>query len=455
MRVILTVEAGPHEGREFAFEQHDTFIVGRAKEAHFQLPFKDKFISRFHFIVEVNPPQCCLVDMGSTNGTRVNGKRVERGLLADGDRIAAGKTVLRVTVEGAEAETSAVDDGPAHPEVETVPPGADVSATWLAGSTAAHHPGEATAAACPVCARPIPSGAGPGLCEACRTQAEGEGPKVGGYRVLRELGRGGMGVVALALREADGAPVALKTITPAFAGAPGLVGRFLREAEILRQLDHPNIVAFRELGEADGRLFVAMDYVAGTDAARLLLQHGPLPVARAVGMTCQLLQALDYAHAKRFIHRDIKPANLLVARVEGREVVRLADFGLARMYQASRLSGLSFNGQLGGTFGYMAPEQITHLRDARPPVDQYAAAATLYKLLTDHGVYDFPTRLERQISMILQDDPVPIVNRRPDVPPGLAAVIHRGLARDPAARFADVQEMRRALLPFLGGSTAR
>src|SRR5262249_39332353 len=144
---------------------------------------------------------------------------------------------------------------------------------------------------------------------------------------------------------------------------------------------HPNIVAFQEMGESEGRLYFAMDYVRGTDAAALLKEHGPLPVARAVGLVRQMLRALDYAHAKQFVHRDIKPANLLVAGAGGQETARLADFGLARVYQASQLSGLTMTGDIGGTVAFMAPEQITNYREAKPPVDQYAAAASLYNLL--------------------------------------------------------------------------
>jgi serine/threonine-protein kinase len=112
------------------------------------------------------------------------------------------------------------------------------------------------------------------------------------------------------------------------------------------------------------------------------------------------------------------------------------------------MSGLTMKGDLGGTFAFMAPEQVTDLRDARPPVDQYSAGATLYKLLTDRYIYDLPTHCTGQINTILNEDPIPILKRRPDLPQGLAEVIHRSLARDPNARFKNVREMRRALVPF-------
>src|SRR5437899_11389573 len=119
MRVTLTVIGGPHEGQTFSFSGHDTFLVGRSKRAHFRLPAKDRYFSRVHFLVEVNPPQCRLMDMGSRNGTYVNGKRVEDTIdLKDKDQIRAGRTVLRVGVEA----TAEVEHGPEPEPIPTPEP---------------------------------------------------------------------------------------------------------------------------------------------------------------------------------------------------------------------------------------------------------------------------------------------------------------------------------------------
>jgi len=258
-----------------------------------------------------------------------------------------------------------------------------------------------------------------------------------------------MGVVFLALRNANGLLVALKTVKPAMVGSKVQIERFLREARILEQLDHSNIVAFREMGETKGLLYFAMDFVPGTDVSDLQAQNGgPLPVARAVGLACQMLEGLEYAHARKIVHRDIKPANLLVEQRGGRDVLRVTDFGLARTYQASQISGLMMGGDIGGTVAFMAPEQVTHFRDAKPPVDQYAASATLYRLLTNQNIYNLTGQLPQQLLMIMQDDPVPILSRRADLPRELAAIIHRGIARNPGDRFADVKAMRLALAEF-------
>jgi serine/threonine-protein kinase len=311
---------------------------------------------------------------------------------------------------------------------------------------------------CLVCLTPVPvqpsaldgpTAKLPPICPACWEQLRNQHQPIAGYMILKKLGHGGMGVVQLAIRTVDNSLVALKTIIPSVAGSQTKVERFLREADILQTLDHPNIVSFRDMGSSNGQLYFAMDYVPGTDAAHLLRQNGgPLPIPRAVNLVCQLLDALDYAHSKGFVHRDIKPANLMVTRADGRELVKLADFGLARVYQASELSGLTMMGDMGGTLAFMAPEQITHFREAKPAADLYASAATLYNLITDKFVHDLPKPAEQRLLMILTDEAVRIQSRRRDIPDALSDIIHRSLAKDPELRFADAKSMRMALLPF-------
>jgi serine/threonine-protein kinase len=288
------------------------------------------------------------------------------------------------------------------------------------------------------------------ICPSCQALMLAHPQVLPGYRLVRELGRGGMGVVYLAVREHDGAVLAVKTVMPGLAGTSDLVDRFLREARVLEALDHPHIVTFRDMGEANGLLYFAMDYIRGIDAARLVAKTEPLGVDRAVGLIAQVLQALDYAHAKRFVHRDVKPANILITRRDGEEHACLADFGLARIYQASQISGLTATGVVGGTPAFMAPEQVTNYRDAKPAADQYAAAATLYTLLTGALTHNFAQSSYERLVQLLHDDPVPIQQRRPNLPDALADAIHRALARDSADRFPDARTFRRALLAAAG-----
>lgn len=431
MQITLIVTDGPHRGRAFTFSEHSTFLVGRNPQAHFALPDRDPYFSRWHFLVEVNPPLCRLQDLGSRNGTMVNGVRVTAADLRNGDRIEAGHTAFAVHI-GAADPAAPTDHGPpvtldAPVPAPHIPTGPGVTATL---------PGPARSGSPPTV---------PGAPPTARPTTPLPPPTVPGYRLETEVGRGGMGVVYRAVELAGGATVAVKTVTPAGSPSRGAVERFLREVDILRGLTHAHIVGFRAAGETGGHLWFAMEFVPGTDAAAILAREGPLPAGRAVRWACQLLEALDHAHRAGFVHRDLKPGNLLVGPGDA---IKLADFGLARAWQASPLSGLTVTGSAGGTPAYMPPEQVLDFRTARPPADQYGAAAALYHLLTGRFVYDDCATPADWFRKILSEPPVPLTVRRPDLPAGLASVVGRALAREPGDRYPDTRAFRAALLPF-------
>ncbi|HEX4608669.1 MAG TPA: FHA domain-containing serine/threonine-protein kinase [Urbifossiella sp.] len=399
MKIKLVVTAGPFKGREFEFDGHDTLLVGRTADAHLQLSFDDPYFSRRHFLVEVNPPRCRVIDLNSRNGTLKNGTRVQTAEVHDGDEIGAGHTVFKVSIVA-----------PRVPEPMTL----DLPVAPAVGLTADYH----------------------------------SFPPVSGYRIDSELGRGGMGVVYRARRDRDGQMVALKTIAPARKANRKQIDRFLRECRILADLNHPNIVGFREVGEAEGLLFLAMELVDGHDLAARLKANGPEHPRTAVRIICQVLGGLAHAHEKGFVHRDIKPANILIGRCGDKQVTKLADFGLARVYEASGLSGLTMQGEVGGTPWFMAPEQVTHYRRVKPAADQYSAAATLYRLLTNHNTHDFPKDIGAQLAHLVTEKPIPISDRAADLPPGLDAVLHKALSREPGHRYRNVTDFRGALKRF-------
>ena len=186
----------------------------------------------------------------------------------------------------------------------------------------------------------------------------------------------------------------------------------------------------------------------GRTSARRLKATGPLDVRTAVRMICQMLAGLAHAHAKGFVHRDIKPSNILIGSEGTKRVAKLADFGLARVCESSQISGLTMQGEVGGTPAFMAPEQATHYREAKPAADQYSAAATLYTMLTNRYTHDLPKYIGEQIAHLVTAAPVPIAERKPDIPAKLAEVIHKALSREPEDRYPDVLAFRRELKRF-------
>jgi serine/threonine-protein kinase len=395
--ITLEVTAGPHQGAHFEFRQHESFLVGRAPDVHLQL-LEDAHFSRHHFLLEVNPPRCYLRDLGSSNGTYVNGQKASACYLKDGDVISGGRTRLRIGIPAFDAP-SLPPSGLARAVPGTVPPG---------------------------------------------------GLRVPGYDLERLLGQGGMGVVFLARRQATGQPCALKVILPECAVDEGAMKRFLREVGVLSRLVHPRIVAFHEMGIHLGQLFFAMDYVETIDLPAVLAELIPAGrVALACSLTCEVLEGLEYAHGQGFVHRDIKPANVLVSQDSTGIGARLADFGLAKNYENAGFSGMTHEGALIGTLPFMAPEQVIDARRARPAVDLYAVGATLYQLLAGTHAHAFERRKD-PLAVILQDDPVPLRRRCGWVPEGLEALVARALARDPNDRFPTAAAMRQALLPFAG-----
>lgn len=399
MLVTLSVVAGPHAGKEFRFEGRDTFLVGRATDCHFRLSHDDPYFSRRHFLVEIIPPRCRVTDLQSRNGTYLNGSRVEQKELRHGDEIRAGHTTFRVHMEGA-------SEGPS---------------TW--------------------------SAAPPNLSDASLPPVANE-QQIAGFRLLEELGRGHMGVVHRAIRLADQAVVAIKQITATAGASDRSAARFVREATVLGQLRHPNIVGFLGGGASGARIYLVMEYLTGPDLAGLLKKQGPRPVGQAVKWICQVLDGLQYAHDCGFVHRDIKPGNIVLHQAPNETVAKLADFGLARAFEASWMSGLTMQGEVGGTPAFMAPEQVTHYRDVSPAADQYSVAATLYNLLTNEVPHDLRGGPALAFVRVLTAKPIPIQDWRPKIDPGLAGIIHRALAREVADRFPSAKAFRQALLPF-------
>lgn len=279
-----------------------------------------------------------------------------------------------------------------------------------------------------------------------------EGEVIAGYTILRSLGHGGMGEVYLAQHPRLPRHDALKVLTSAVSADDEYRQRFQREADLAASLWHPHIVSVHDRGDSDGLLWISMDFVEGTDAARLLAQRYPhgMPPDVVVRIITAVASALDHAHERGLYHRDVKPANILIANPGSPdERAMLADFGIAR--QEGDASGLTGTNMTVGTVAYAAPEQLRgdHI-DGRS--DQYALAATAYQLLT--GTPPFAhSNPAVVISAHLTSDPPAIGAVRPELST-LGPVLGRALAKSPDQRFDRCVDFARALEHRIGAGDA-
>ena len=261
----------------------------------------------------------------------------------------------------------------------------------------------------------------------------------GRYTLERELGRGGMATVWLARDLKHDRAVALKVLRPEIAQALG-PERFLQEIELTTRLRHPCLIPLLESGDADGQLFYVMPCIAGESLRDRLRRDKQLPLADALRITCEVAEALSYAHRQGVVHRDVKPENILLEA--GHAVV--ADFGLAKALTVAGGKKLTDTGITVGTPAYMSPEQGAGSRELDERSDLYSLATVLYEMLA--GDPPFSGVNGQAILLRKAADPVPRLRTvRPDVPPPLEQVIERALARAPADRFATVGEFAVAL----------
>jgi serine/threonine protein kinase/DNA-binding beta-propeller fold protein YncE len=273
------------------------------------------------------------------------------------------------------------------------------------------------------------------------------GSVLAGYRIEGLAGEGGMGRVYRATQIALSRQVAVKLIAPELASEPDFRARFTRESRLTAAIEHPNVIPVYEAGEADGRLFIAMRWVEGTDLRSVILTEGRLEPGRAVAIAEQVAAALDAAHMGGLVHRDVKPANVMLTSTHGQEHVYLTDFGLTK--RAGSETALTRTGAFVGTPDYMPPEQIKGERaDAR--TDVYALGCLLFHALTGRTPYDRDTEVAKMYAQ-LHDPPPKASETAPGTPPVLDAVIARALAKDADERYPSAGDLGRAARAALTG----
>jgi hypothetical protein len=305
----------------------------------------------------------------------------------------------------------------------------------------------------------------------------------GRYRILEKLGEGGMGAVYKAHDTQLDRDVAVKVLPARSLNDTDAIARFQREARALAKLSHPNIIQAYDNGVDKGRHFLVMEYVEGASLAAILREQGAIPPTLAADMIYQAALGLQHAHAKGLVHRDLKPANLLLSAVQSlagppapaakeqarlspglttdyaapatspKGIVKILDLGLARFLQDQLgNSQVTKEGICVGTPDYMAPEQFRDALHADARTDIYGLGCTLYQLIS--GTVPFPgSSFSEKADAHAKKEPIPLEERCPEVPAGLAFVVSKMMAKHPADRFQTAVEVAEALAPYVAGAS--
>ncbi|UNU26309.1 protein kinase domain-containing protein [Microcoleus vaginatus] len=445
-KVTLTITSGNLKGREFTFDTGTTCIIGRAKDCYPKIPDDEKHrtISRYHCLLDINPPDIRVRDFGSKNGTFVNGKKIGQREpnqtpeeaaqiqfpeydLQGGDEFTLSDTSFRV---GIAIEPEMVKT--AEHQIPPVIPSTQAN-LWE-------------------------------MLKAFLLKAVANESNIGvlgDYVLLKELGRGGFSLVYLARHKQTNEQVALKVMLPKVAANQRAVNWFLREVENKKVLKHPNVVGLKEFGYADETFFFTMEYCDGGSVVDLMEKRGcsTLPIGEAVAIILQVLDGLTYTHnaeipnvrladgsfvkGRGLIHRDLKPGNIFLANVGGKQVAKIGDYGLAKAFDQAGLSGQTMTGNVVGTPYFLPRQQVVDYKYAQPDGDVWAAVACLYVMITGYSPRNFPD--QDPFLAVLPTDAVPVDDRTSAIPQPLATVIDRALIDNPNIYYKSAAEFKQAL----------
>jgi serine/threonine-protein kinase len=526
-KVIVTVLKGQDRGKAFEFSGERSFTIGREKGCAVHL--SEKTVSRNHCGMKIVPPDITFYDAGSLNGTWLNGKEIVKGRgalsreeaaklehktfsLHNGDVLGIGSDVeLKFAVLTpdycADCLGEIEDDGEYLNsegakicaqcyEKKKVDPFATVKSDLQADQ------GDATVPAKPAQGGPVCTICGalltdikPGqarICDKCKKpddvldriirkekeEYSGKIPPVidlKSYRQVKELGRGGMGVVYLMENIQTGHKAALKYMLPGESVDETARKIFLRETDVGSRLDHPHVIKQYGSGSIGDSFYILMEFCAGSSVDKAMQKIGallgqpdflaPLPERIAVDITLQVLDGLVYTHGQTVIHRDIKPFNFFIANefhpekyiargpgrgviqfnegayvndVSAHPVVKVADFGLAKAYDSGSFSR---TGDFKGTLSFSPRQQIRDSKYAEKEVDVWAAAASLYFMLTGRT----PKPIRNRLTMfedLLRGQATPILQVHPGINPALAKIIDEALADNPVIKIKDAGELK-------------
>ncbi len=426
-------------------------MIGRLSaegEGEGTLAVDDAALSRRHCAVSNEHGPLVVEDLGSRNGTYVNGDRVVREILRPGDEIEIGET--RVFVHASGVHTLGAH-APGAPDLGV----RSTTELWRAEGL------------CALCGKVVSAtalGAGEAqrtergiICPKCLEVALVPGRTLGGYRIIEQIGRGGMAEVYRAEEAASHRIVALKTLLDPRNASEAARSRFVREARASASLEHPNLVRVYDAGEESGIPYIVMEYIEGDDLAAILARHGRLDAARAVGIAIDIASALAYAHAHGVVHRDVKPGNIILDLTYGR--ARLLDLGVAKVHDPdvrrghgdrTERPGLDEPSRLTrvgvglGTLDYAAPEQLESARDVDARADVYALGATLFRAVTGERLFSGERELDVARAVLSEPLAWPKGAERL-VPRPLRKVVERAMRKKPQDRSPRALDLRAAL----------
>lgn len=507
MKISLFVIDGPETGKKFDFTHTDIFLVGRSSRAHLKFnPTADPAISRTHFLLNIRPPRATIIDLNSKNGTFVNGRRVDKAELKDGDEIKMGRSKIKIAILGEKAggvsmavcsicgkhlpagAGKQVPDKDGVLEMVCDPCSrkkrigpkfvgsrkSDGDAIGQLQDWAFSRAVKPSPPQCCSCGADLNTAANSDglaqtfeaadyLCKSCTEKQRDpavEFDEIGGYAILSVLGRGAMGIVYKAVHPVTRRVYAIKRILSEIAWDEQICRLFEREIEVQSRVAHPNLVRLVAQGRFGGFPFFVCEYLKGGSIRKLIKKtiNGPIDPELACKITIQILTGLQSLHERGFIHRDIKPSNCLLDRpyTDREFVVKIGDYGLAKSFEEAGDSVVDYTqeGDARGSYPFIPPEQITEYRFIKPPADVYAAGATLYYLLTAKYPMDFPENVEMSIrsgsvhgprhpvEIVLEEPAIPLRSRAPQLPVSLGQVVDRAVKKDVRLRYQTADAFR-------------
>jgi hypothetical protein len=446
-KIVLTVTQGQNPGQEYVFDSRTTCIMGRSPDCNPQLPSDSQHltISRYHCLLDINPPDIRIRDFGSLNGTYVNGKKIGQRQfyqtpqeaaklrfpehdLQTGDEIKLGNTIFQVSIEIDSTEVP-VFHSAAHYYQEEKSNFSEAIQRLLAASKS----GDANLR------------------------------EISGYNAVKHLSQDLFGEVYLIKHRNTEQFVALKIMIPVVNANERSIKMFIGDLANTQALSHFNIVQLFDYGLFDEIFFLTMEYCKGGHVGDLMQKSGgKLPVDLAVDIILQVLDGLIYAHnteipyiklpdgsfgkGKGLIHRDLNPTNIFLTYIDDAVVAKIGDYGLTKAFDLAGLSGQTLTGNAARSPVFMPRQQVLNFKYAQPDVDVWAAAACLYNMLTGVFPRDFAGD---PFLAVLQNNPVPILMRDNSLPKGLAEVIDKALEDRPGIRHKSAVDFKKALLDVL------